>query len=387
MRPISLLTHKQSIATIRGDLSNITAPPFVLADKSTTEFPRYWIEHPDLFIAPAQEQDPAKRILAVLKWFLSSLKGQQYAGRDPSEGVKKPLNAFLGEIFVGECGPKGEETKLISEQVSHHPPVTACYLWNEKHGVSAGGYTRQEITFSGSVHIQQIGHAILHLDAFDEDYLIPLPNVKVQGILSGSPYPELQGSHSIISSSGFIADVDFSGKTLLGMKGQKNHLKASIFKTEDTKHKHPIFTAEGSWSESFETKNESGDVVDTYDVTSAQSADFRVEPLEDQDPWESRKAWNGIIQSIHSGHMQGVADNKSKLENAQRALRKIPEMSEESWRPLFFKNEKEHPVAEKLLKEVGETLDSDSTCGVWRFDRAAAERLQKPWRGELTPYG
>jgi hypothetical protein len=166
-------------------LSNITAPPFVLADKSTTEFPRYWIEQPSLFCAPAQEQDAAKRMLAVLTWFLASLKAQQYAGRDPSEGTKKPLNAFLGEIFTGSCGPENEETRLVAEQVSHHPPVTACYLWNETHGIRAEGYTRQEITFNGSVNIQQIGHAVLHIDAFDEDYLIPLPNIKVKGILTG----------------------------------------------------------------------------------------------------------------------------------------------------------------------------------------------------------
>lgn len=115
----------------------------MLADKSTTEFPRYWIEHPELFCAPAQEKDPAKRMLAVLKWFLSSLQGQQYAGRDPKDGIKKPLNAILGEVFIGDCGPPEDETKMVAEQVSHHPPVTACYLWNDQHGVRAEGYTRQ----------------------------------------------------------------------------------------------------------------------------------------------------------------------------------------------------------------------------------------------------
>lgn len=161
----------------------------MLADKSTTEFPRYWIEHPELFCAAAHESDPARRLLAVLKWFLASLRAQQYAGRQPSEGTKKPLNAFLGEIFTGSCGPEGGgETRLVAEQVSHHPPVTACYLWNEKHGVRAEGYTRQEITFNGAVNIQQIGQAVLHLDAHDEDYLIPLPNIKVKGILTGYVY-------------------------------------------------------------------------------------------------------------------------------------------------------------------------------------------------------
>ncbi|KAK4626530.1 hypothetical protein CLAFUW4_04464 [Fulvia fulva] len=383
----SLKEFLASIATIKGDLSNITAPPFVLADKSTTEFPRYWIEQPELFCAPALERDPARRTLAVLKWFLASLKGQQYAGRDPSEGVKKPLNAFLGEVFTGECGPEDDPTKLISEQVSHHPPVTACYLWNDKHGVRAEGYTRQEITFSGSVNIQQIGHAVLHLDEFNEDYIVPLPNVKVQGIISGSPYPELTGSHSIISSTRWVAEVDFSGKTLLGLKGKKNQLHAVVYSAEDQKHKKPVFTAEGSWSEGFEIKDESGQVIESYDVAAAHSSEFRVPPLEKQDAFESRKAWNGVISSITSGNMQGVADNKSKLENAQRELRKRSETSEESWKPLFFKRETTERVAEKLLGQIGQGLEVESTCGVWKFNGDAASQLQRPWRGTLTPHG
>ncbi|KXT14921.1 hypothetical protein AC579_3053 [Pseudocercospora musae] len=383
----SLKQFLASIATIKGDLSNITAPPFVLADKSTTEFPRYWIEQPELFCAPAHEQDPAKRILAVLKWFLSSLKSQQYAGRDPNDGVKKPLNAFLGEVFVGECGPQDDATHLIAEQVSHHPPVTACYLWNEKHGVRAEGYTRQEITFSGSVNIQQIGHAILHLDEFNEDYLIPLPDVKVKGILTGSPYPELQGSHSLISSSGYIAEVDFSGKGIFGLSGEKNHVKASVYGTGDKKHKDALFTAEGSWSKGFDIKDSSGQVIDSYDVAAAKPSDFRVLPEQEQDPWESRKAWHGVIESIHEGNMQGVANRKSELENAQRELRKRPDTSEEMWQSLFFSRESRHPVAEELLSEVDQDLDSKSTCGVWRFNADAAGRVQRPWRGDLTPFG
>ncbi|EME83075.1 oxysterol bindin protein [Pseudocercospora fijiensis CIRAD86] len=383
----SLKQFLASIATIQGDLSNITAPPFVLADKSTTEFPRYWIEQPELFCAPAHEQEPAKRILAVLKWFLSSLKSQQYAGRDPSDGVKKPLNAFLGEVFVGECGPEDDATHLIAEQVSHHPPVTACYLWNEKHGVRAEGYTRQEITFSGSVNIQQIGHAILHLDEFNEDYLIPLPDVKVKGIVTGSPYPELQGSHSLISSSGYIAEVDFSGKGMLGLSGEKNHVKASVYGTGDKKHKDALFTAEGSWSRGFDIQDRSGRVIDSYDVAAAKASDFRVLPEQEQDPWESRKAWRRVIESIHKGDMHSVANHKSELENAQRELRTRPETAEESWQCLFFSRESRHPVAEKLLSEVDQRVDSKSTCGVWRFNAEAAGRVQRPWRGDLTPFG
>lgn len=89
----------------------------MLAQQSTTEFPAYWAERPAVFTAPASSEDPAVRALLVLKWFVSALKGQQYAGRDPSEGIKKPLNAFLGELFLAEWNDKAGKTHLVSEQV------------------------------------------------------------------------------------------------------------------------------------------------------------------------------------------------------------------------------------------------------------------------------
>ena len=359
----------------------------MLADKSTTEFPRYWIEHPDLFCAPAQKDKPEDRIFAVLKWFLASLKGQQYAGRNPSDGVKKPLNAFLGEIFVGSCGPADNETNLVSEQVSHHPPVTACYLWNDKAGVRAEGFTRQEITFSGSVNIQQIGHAILHVDKYEEDYLIPLPNVKVKGILTGGPYPELTEPCKIVSSAGYVADIDFSGKRLLGMSGEKNHVVAHIHRTDDTKRKDALFSVEGNWTQSLVFKDSKGDTIETYDVASASSTEFRTLPLDQQDPWESRKAWNGVISSLNAGNMKGVSEHKNALENAQRELRKNSETSEENWKAVFFEQERNDPVAEKLLSVAGESFDPDSTCGVWKMDREKAVKCERPFRGKLTPQG
>ena len=70
-----------------------------------------------MFAAPAKESDPEKRALLVLKWFLSTLK-QQYASRSEQYGnEKKPLNPFLGELFLGKWEDEAGTTELISEQV------------------------------------------------------------------------------------------------------------------------------------------------------------------------------------------------------------------------------------------------------------------------------
>lgn len=105
------------IATVKTDLSNITAPPFVLAKKSAVEFPASWCSHQSLFLAQSGPAEPEKRALAVLKNFLCSLKTQTYAGSSEKDGAKKPLNAFLGELFLAEFEGSDGASHLISEQV------------------------------------------------------------------------------------------------------------------------------------------------------------------------------------------------------------------------------------------------------------------------------
>jgi hypothetical protein len=57
--------------------------------------------------------------MLVLKWFISTLK-QQYASRSEKLGSeKKPLNPFLGELFLGKWEDQAGTTQLVSEQVRY----------------------------------------------------------------------------------------------------------------------------------------------------------------------------------------------------------------------------------------------------------------------------
>ncbi|KAF2225150.1 hypothetical protein BDZ85DRAFT_280344 [Elsinoe ampelina] len=377
-----------SIATIKGDLSNITAPPFVLSTQSTTELPSYWAEYPSIFVAPALCDDPKERALLVLRWFLSCLRRQQYGGRPESEGVKKPLNAFLGELFVATFpSPSAEgdtvqvgETRLIAEQVSHHPPITACCLWNETHGVRAEGYACQKITFNGSVNIKQMGHAIITLEKWNETYLIPLPAVKVSGILSGVPYPELGGHYQIISSSGYVAEIDFSGKRVLGFGGEKHHVHAAIFETSDENKKTPLYEIEGAWNGAMVVKDAEGKETDTWNVQDLTPVPPQVPSDEEQSPYESRRAWAGVIASLNKGDMQGVVDAKSKVEEAQRSQRNKRAEQEKEWNTLFFKKVKKDEEFAKLSKSIRQEQVQDSEShGFWKFDRGT-EGTSRPFR-------
>ncbi|EXJ58537.1 hypothetical protein A1O7_05964 [Cladophialophora yegresii CBS 114405] len=375
-----------SISTIRGDLSNITAPPFVLDTKSAVELPAFWAERPSVFVAPASAEDPAKRALLVLKWFLSSLRNQQYVGRSEAEGIKKPINAFLGELFLASWEDDAGLTRLVSEQVSHHPPVTACRVWNEEHGVAAEGYTRQEITFSGSINIQQIGHATLHLAQQDETYLIPLPNIKIKGVLTGSPYPELQGTHYIPSTNGYTSVIDFSGKGLFSSSDKKHSFQAKVYRHGEEDH--PLYTVSGHWDGQFKIHDcKNGVDLETFNVVAAKTTPPKTEPLAAQDPWESRRAWQGVREALERGDMQGAADAKAKIEDGQREMRKTDADGTE-WKQLFYESEsKPDDVAAMLATKVGVSFDPEGTLGAWRFRHREWEQglFKKPYHGDLLP--
>ncbi|GES58552.1 oxysterol binding protein [Aspergillus terreus] len=388
----SWMSFIKSIASFNGDLSSLTAPPFILSPTSLTEYSAYWAEHPGLLVAPAREPDPEKRALAVLKWFLSTLH-QQYCSRSEKLGSeKKPLNPFLGELFLGKWEADADvgETTLISEQVSHHPPATAYAIRNEKHGVELQGYNAQKASFNGTILIKQIGHALLTFTppgadrndpAQKEQYLITLPSLHVESLIYGTPFMELDKSTRIVSSTGYIAKIDYSGKGWLS--GKKNTFTASLFK-ESEGEKKPLYTAQGQWSDSFVITNpRTKETVDKYSVKESKTTPLQVAPLEEQDLYESRRAWKDVAEGILRSDMNAVSAAKGKIENAQRQMRKTERDENRTWERRFFKRVDESQLDEQFKqlfqKADLESLESERTGGVWRFDPASVNDAKPPY--------
>ncbi|KAL2829656.1 hypothetical protein BDW59DRAFT_32287 [Aspergillus cavernicola] len=381
----------KSIASFNGDLSSMTAPPFILSSTSLTEYSAYWAEHPALFVAPAQEADPEKRALAVLRWFLSTLR-QQYCSRSEKLGSeKKPLNPFLGELFIGKWDGNADvgETNLISEQVSHHPPATAYAIRNEKHGIQLQGYNAQKASFSSTIYIKQIGHALLTLTppgadkndpAQQEKYVITLPHLHVESLIYGNPFIELERSTHIVSNTGYVAKINYSGKGWLS--GKKNTFNASLFK-ESEGEKKPLYTVEGQWSDTFTMKDHRAKKeVETVAVRDLTTTPLHLAPIEEQDLYESRRAWRDVAANIETGNMDAVSTAKGKIENAQRDLRKTEKAENREWERRFFDRVEENydPEFSELAHKAGlSSLESEKTGGMWRFNPAKAVHAKPPY--------
>lgn len=398
------------MSNVRGvDLANVTSPPFVLAPVSAVEVGGSWTERPSILSAPALEPSAEKRSLLV-KWFLLSLKRQFYIGG--GDGIKKPLNPFLGELFIASYTDDKTTAHLVTEQVSHHPPITAAYMWDEAHGIHGHGYFRVEMVFntgfgSGSaaglgIDLRQSGHAIVHIDRFEEDYLIPAPRARIKGFMSGQIYPELIGTSHIVSSSGFISEIRFSPPSDRGGsfgwlrpgggKHQRNRFEAIMYRQEDLK-KAPLYSVSGQWSGSFTIKDcQTGETVENLDLStgfsSASLAPAQTVGTEEMDPWETRRAWGPVIAALRKGDMGETSRQKSKLENAQRDKRAVEARMGSSWKPLFFRQlQGEDKLFENLGSATAWPLEKERTKGVWVANEESIRNLKRPFRPDSTPHG
>ncbi|GBL51230.1 Oxysterol-binding protein 4 [Candidozyma auris] len=346
----------KSITSFNGDLSSLTAPPFILSPTSLVEYSQYWGEHPDLLLEPnfisggetkdEEQSNAVKRMLAVTKWFISTLRSQ-YCSRNESMGSeKKPLNPFLGEVFVGSWKDESKEQKfgetvLLSEQVSHHPPVTGYAIINDKNNVLLQGYNGIRATIStASISVKQYGHAILEYKDLKETYLITLPPLHIEGLITASPFVELEGTSYIQSSNGYLAVIDYSGRGYFS--GKKNTFKARVYadKLASADKENALATISGQWSaksyiaKGNEKPSSKGELF--YDALAKTPEHLHVKPIEEQHALESRKAWRKVADAIRKSDYDLIQEEKSLIENEQREMRKQEAASGIKWQTRWF---------------------------------------------------
>jgi len=267
---------------------------------------------------------------------------------------------------------------------SHHPPVTAYGIWNKQHGVYLQGYNAQKASFSRRIDVKQIGHATLFLEKYNEYYYITLPSLHIEGLITGSPYVELNKSTFIQSSSGYTAKIDYSGRGWLS--GKKNSFSASLY--PEGREKDAIYNVEGQWNADFtikDTNGKHGTTVDAWDHKKNKTTPLIVAPVEQQDTLESRRAWSKVAAAMKNSDLNTVSGEKTLIENRQRELRRIEKEQGKEWERIFFHRVEHNAQADGLAKKIGESVEADKTNGVWVFDQQKAATIKAPFRPGAMP--
>jgi oxysterol-binding protein-related protein 9/10/11 len=222
-----------------------------------------------------------------------------------------------------------------------------------------------------SITIKQVGHAILRFPNRktgegdeEEAYLITLPSLYIEGLLSGAPYVELSGQSSIISTTGYVAKLDYSGKGWFS--GKKNTFSGTLSKLSSPKV--PIYTVSGQWTGAFCVNHAATkEIVEQWNPVGKPVVPLTVPKIEDQGELESRKAWSKVAAAIQKGDMDTVGKEKTIIEQQQRELRKKEKEEGKEWTRKFFQRQHTDSVFERLGKQLGESLELDKTGGVWVY--------------------
>ena len=269
---------------------------------------------------------------------------------------------------------------------SHHPPVTAYRIRNDKQGISLQGYNGQRASFSlskGRIDIKQIGHALLHIDKYNEDYLITLPALHIEGLWGGAPFVELNGNTFITSSSGFTSKIDYSGRGWLS--GKKNSFAATMY--PDSKPKDVSYTIDGQWTGEFTIKDSKKQSVGIWSAKDNPTGKFVIASIDQQDPLESRRAWRKVADAQSKGDMNTLSNEKSLIENSQREQRKKEKAEGRDWQRVFFQRLEKDELFAKLAKKIDVPAESEKTAGIWRYDPAKAQEAKPPYRPGIMPEG
>ncbi|KAI9767274.1 MAG: hypothetical protein M1835_007072 [Candelina submexicana] len=314
-------------------------------------------------------EDPLGRMLAVLRfWFTKDLK---YVKGRPC----KPYNSTLGEFFrcnwvvedvappvlapaqkVSSTQPGGTMNKpvtvsFLTEQTSHHPPVSAYWIECLEKGISARGFDQLSAKFTGTslrVTPGAYNHGIfitLH-NWGEEEYQLTHPAANLGGLLRGSLSITVSDTCFITCPKSRIKVIlhyleeGWLGKTQNKVEGviytynPENDAKKRI---KDVPEKDILAKLSGCWYDKvFFTLAKSREENLLVDLAPFWPAPKIVPPLEEQLPNESRKFWYDVTQAIVGKEFGKATVLKQELEEKQREKAAERKANNQDWHPRFF---------------------------------------------------
>ncbi|EPB83985.1 hypothetical protein HMPREF1544_09256 [Mucor circinelloides 1006PhL] len=324
----SILLNIASQLTKGMDLHRVTLPTFVLEPRSMLERITDFMAHPEFILPISDIDDDTQRFIAVVKWFLSGWHIKP-------KGVKKPFNPVLGEFF--RCRytyQDGSEAFYIAEQVSHHPPASAYFYTCPQHQVVITGDLRPKSRFYGNSVASLMQGTINFIlpSRHNELYQVKMPNMYARGVLFGTMTLELGDASTVrCVSSDLICEMDFQTKGFFS--GQPNSVVGKI-KRESTQE--ILYEISGQWSGELFIKNTKEEEKPDLMVDVRNYAKYPLQVPEHQEDKESRRLWAKLTEGLLANNQDMATDEKTKVEDEERALRKDREAKNIEWKPRFF---------------------------------------------------
>ncbi|KAK4231970.1 putative oxysterol-binding protein [Podospora fimiseda] len=402
----------------------------------------YWnyLDSPNAFVAIGTADEPVDRMLEVLRfWFTKDLK---YAKGKPC----KPYNSCLGEFFrcnwetdddapridtsgLRKSSPPGSSSSstksskaaipaglgsgtsqaastvsvpqlaanptkpvrvsYLTEQTSHHPPVSAFYIDCPEKGLHAKGFDQITAKFTGtSIKVSPGEHNLgifITVDRRDnETYQLTHPAAHLGGILRGALSVSVGDTAYITCPKTKLKailryyDEGWLGRTTNKVEGiifrydPENDNKTQI---KDVPVEDILVRLGGPWKEKvvFTVGNEPLEShppekqITIIDIAPLNVAPKVLPPQEKQLPNESLQLWREVTNAILAKQFSKATTVKQELEEAQREKARQRESKGETWAPAFFVQATDKTGIPSLTEKGREVLKR-AQVGNWDLD-------------------
>ncbi|OAR01069.1 hypothetical protein LLEC1_07922 [Akanthomyces lecanii] len=417
-------------------VSDLAAVRFSLPSQLLEPTPNleYWtyLDAPNAFVAIGTSDEPLDRMLEVVRFWLT--KDLKYAKGKPC----KPYNSCLGEFFrcnweTENNAPKiatsslGNESSAsskssiksiksnknasaqslsppqhgtssdskpvtvsyLTEQTSHHPPVSAFHITCPERGLSARGFDQITAKFTGtSIKVlpgeQNLG-IFITLDHRDgEKYQLTHPAAHLGGILRGAltvsvsdtayitcPKTKLKAILSYVEE-GWLGRTTNKVEGVIFRYDPENDDKTRI---QDVPEDDVLARLSGPWRErvvftlgSMPVKQVPAEQQYTIiDTAPLQVAPKILPPENQQAPNESLVLWGDVTKAILAKQFSKATTIKQELEEAQRVKARERERAGEVYKPCYFS----HAVGNEgqpELTEKGRQVLERSQKGDWSLE-------------------
>ncbi|RVE70222.1 hypothetical protein OJAV_G00062870 [Oryzias javanicus] len=218
------------------ELSKITMPIAFNEPLSFLQRMTEYMEHTYLINRACSLSDSIERMQAVAAFAVSAVASQW-------DRTGKPFNPLLGETY--ELVREEQGFRLISEQVSHHPPVSAFHAEGLAGDFVFHGSIYPKLKFWGkSVEAEPKGTITLEIIKHKEAYTWSNPYCCVHNIILGKLWIEQYGTVEIVNHrTGDKCVLNFKP---CGMFGKELH-KVEGYIQDKNKKKHCVIY--GKWTE------------------------------------------------------------------------------------------------------------------------------------------
>ncbi|XP_052057423.1 oxysterol-binding protein-related protein 1 isoform X3 [Apodemus sylvaticus] len=360
------------------ELSKITMPVIFNEPLSFLQRLTEYMEHTYLIHKASSFSDPVERMQCVAAFAVSAVASQW-------ERTGKPFNPLLGETYELVRDDLG--FRLISEQVSHHPPISAFHAEGLNNDFIFHGSIYPKLKFWGkSVEAEPKGTITLELLEHNEAYTWTNPTCCVHNIIVGKLWIEQYGNVEIINhKTGDKCVLNFKP---CGLFGKELHKVEGYIQDKSKKKLCALY---GKWTEclysvdpaTFDAykKNDKKNTEEKKNSKQTSSSEESDEmPVPDSEsvfiipgsvllwriaprPPNSAQMYNFTsfamvlnevdkemesvipktdcrlrpdIRAMENGEIDQASEEKKRLEEKQRAARKNRSKSEEDWKTRWF---------------------------------------------------